>query len=102
MFKGIYCSCDLSYRTDNLELSATPLTLDSSYSSDLTARCQWCQLTLSLLRYLTQIFTHLKLCLATATHNFKWVKKIHICLIWDQTFENPDVKTLISFPIAVT
>ena len=25
--------------------------------------------------------THLKLCLATATHNFMWVKFAHICLI---------------------
>ena len=34
---------------------------------------------------LSKIFTHLKLCVATATHNFKWVKKINqICLIWDQ------------------
>ena len=31
------------------------------------------------------IFTHLKLCLATATHNFKWVKISHR-LMWDQTF----------------
>ena len=29
--------------------------------------------------------THLKLCLATATHNFKWLKITQICLIWDQT-----------------
>ena len=28
-----------------------------------------------------QIFTHLKLCLATATHNFKYVKIGHIYLI---------------------
>ena len=34
------------------------------------------------------IFTHLKFCLATATHNFKCVKIMHICLIWDQTFAN--------------
>ena len=26
------------------------------------------------------MFTHLKLCLATAAHNFKRVKIIHICL----------------------
>ena len=31
-----------------------------------------------------------KLCLTTMTHNFKWVKIIHICLIWDQTFTNLD------------
>ena len=27
------------------------------------------------------IFTHFKLCLATATHNLKWVNITHICLI---------------------
>ena len=32
-----------------------------------------------------------KLCLATATHNFKWVKITHICLIWKQTFALFDV-----------
>ena len=26
------------------------------------------------------MFTHLKLCLATATHNFKWVKITQMCL----------------------
>ena len=26
------------------------------------------------------------LCLATATHNIKWVKITHICLFWDQKF----------------
>ena len=31
-------------------------------------------------------FTHLKLCLATATHNFKWMKMTPICLIWYQAF----------------
>ena len=40
---------------------------------------------------------HLKLCLATATHNFKWMKTTHICVIWDQTFTNFDVKIFISF-----
>ena len=29
--------------------------------------------------YKIWIFTHLKLCLATAIHNFKWVKITHIC-----------------------
>ena len=28
--------------------------------------------------YLCGIFTHLKLCIADAMHNFKWVKIIHI------------------------
>ena len=27
---------------------------------------------------LSLLFTHLKLCLAAATHNFKWVKITHI------------------------
>ena len=40
---------------------------------------------------LIYFFTHLKLCFATATHNFKWVKISHICLIWDQKFLNLDV-----------
>ena len=35
--------------------------------------------------YLIRIFNHLKLCLATATHNFKCVNITHICLIWDET-----------------
>ena len=34
------------------------------------------------------MFTHLKLCLATAIHNFKWLKIIDIGLICDQTFAN--------------
>ena len=49
------------------------------------------------------MFTPLKLCHATATHNFKWVKIIlsyiiiiyniisYIYLLWDQTFTNFDV-----------
>ena len=41
-------------------------------------------------RYIIPIFIHLKLCLATATHNFKCVQNIYICLIWDQTFEDLD------------
>ena len=43
------------------------------------------------------ISTHLKLCLVTAVHNFKWVKKTHICLIWEQLFANHDVWTVFSF-----
>ena len=35
-------------------------------------------LTLQPLNYLIAIFTHLKLCLADAIHNFKWVKVIQI------------------------
>ena len=37
------------------------------------------------------ISSHLKLCLAAAIHNFKWVKIAHVCLIWDQAFANIDV-----------
>ena len=48
------------------------------------------ELTLFPLSYLSYIFTHLILSLATATH-FKWVKITHVCLIWDQIFANVDV-----------
>ena len=42
----------------------------------------------TLFRALSRItfFTHMKLCLATATLNFKWVKITHICLVGDETF----------------
>ena len=46
-------------------------------------------------------FTHLKLCLATATHNFKRVKITHIWLPWDQPLANRDSQRPISFPIAM-
>ena len=36
--------------------------------------------------YFSPIFIHLKLCLATATHNFKWVKITHICLVREDCF----------------
>ena len=58
-------------------------------------------LTIYPLRYLILISTHLKLCLAIATHNFKWLKITHNCLIWDETFANLDVWTLIYFTITV-
>ena len=38
-------------------------------------------LTLRTLKYLIQIFSHLRLCLATAIHNFKWLKSYVICEI---------------------
>ena len=44
---------------------------------------KWCQLsplTLWPPNYSIWISTHLKLCLADAIHNFKWVKIIQICL----------------------
>ena len=37
------------------------------------------------------IVIHWKLCLATATHNFKWRKITDICLIWEKTSANLDV-----------
>ena len=43
-------------------------------------------LTLILLGSFIDIFSHLKLCLATATHNFKWLKITHICLICAQKY----------------
>ena len=40
----------------------------------------------------------MKLCLATATHNFMSVKIAHICLIWGQIIANLN-QTLILFPV---
>ena len=40
-------------------------------------------LILKALHYNIKLFTHLKLCLAPATHNFKWVKINHICVYRD-------------------
>ena len=37
-----------------------------------------------------EMFTHLKLCLATAIHNFQSVKITYIYLFWNQTFANLD------------
>ena len=45
------------------------------------------------LNYRIDNFTHLKLCFATATHNFKWVKMTDICLMWDQQFADFYVST---------
>ena len=39
--------------------------------------------TLNPLNEMIYIFTHLKLCVATATHNFKWAKNPYIWWIWD-------------------
>ena len=41
----------------------------------------------------------MNLWLATATHNFKWVKITDICLTWDQILANVDVQLLIAFSI---
>ena len=38
------------------------------------------------------IFTHLKMCFASATRNFKWVVINHICSMRNQTFANLDAK----------
>ena len=43
-------------------------------ANPLNARLGNINLTLVVLDYSILICTHLKLCLATATHNFKWVK----------------------------
>ena len=37
------------------------------------------------------LLKHVKVCLATATHTFKWLKIADICFICDQTFANFDV-----------
>ena len=51
--------------------------------------------------YPIQIFTHLKLCVATVTSNFKWVKINDIYLIWNKKLANFEVQTLILFPKTV-
>ena len=77
-----------------------PAQADNKATSHQPIRGKYSNLTLR--RYIENlIFIHLKLCLATASHNFKWVKITHICLIWDETFANLDVYTLISVPITV-
>ena len=50
-------------------------------------------LTFYLLRYLILISTHLKLCLATTSHNFRFVKITLICLIWVHTIGTLDVSS---------
>ena len=46
---------------------------------------------ISALKRLNDDIPNLKLCLATATHNFKWLKITDNCSIWDQTFTNLDI-----------
>ena len=48
----------------------------------------YAHLTLSPPNYSIWIFTHLKLCLADAIHNFKWVKIIHIWQNGGHLFSN--------------
>ena len=48
-------------------------------------------LMLKALNKINLIFTQLKLCLATATHNFKLVKISYMGLIRDQLFANLDI-----------
>ena len=40
----------------------------------------------ALISYSIWIFSHLKLCLATAIHNFKWLKIYVICEIYAPTY----------------
>ena len=54
-------------------------------------------LALILLDVFILIFNHLRLCLATAIHNLKWLKITHICFNWVQIFANLDVQTGILF-----
>ena len=54
-------------------------------SSVRWALCVCWDLTFYSLRYLVYIFMHLKLCFATATHNFKWLKNYLYFFISDQS-----------------
>ena len=46
-------------------------------------------------------FHPLKLCLATATHNFKWVTITYICLFVDRIYANLDVYYSFDFQMGV-
>ena len=46
-----------------------------------TGRCPNTAFTHKPLNLIILFFAHLKLYLATATHNFKWVKITHMCLL---------------------
>ena len=61
------------------------------------------RLTLEPLNKKKYIFIHLKLYLATATHNFAWVviTKNNLFNLTQKTFENVDISTFISIPIPV-
>ena len=48
----------------------------------------WFELTLYPPNYSIEIFTHFRLCLADAIHNFKWVKIIQILQNEGQLFSN--------------
>ena len=45
---------------------------------------EYCTLTHMVPQYKFDIFTHLKFCVDTASHSFKWVKTTRIYLIWDK------------------
>ena len=65
-----------------------------SYNSILKQNEQICWFPANLLLRALKLkkkFIHLKLCLATAKHNFKYVTISRICLICDQTFVIVDV-----------
>ena len=62
----------------------------------------WFVSTLFPLCYLISISTPSKLCLATATCNFKCIEITYICLIQNQTFATFDVWTRISLQITGT
>ena len=57
-----------------LEIFSTPTHAWMSRVTIYIYNTSFVKLTIKMLHELTYIFTHLKLCLATATHNFKWVK----------------------------
>ena len=48
--------------------------------------------------YSILIFTHFKLCLADAIHNFKWVKIIQIWQNGAQLFSNPILIDITCYP----
>ena len=80
-----YASCSLIIRRNDRKL----LFLDNGlyYADGKNKRESVPSSTLILQSQFILIFRPLKLCLATATHNFKWLKISHICSIEHKYFQ---------------
>ena len=74
--------------TSDIAFDITDVTVKLSDTSTLKALHKGSDLHLHFHLQIYFFFTHLKLWVATARHNFKWEKNTFICLIWDQIFAN--------------
>ena len=98
---SIFVICSSWFAWMSSSISCSRLSSSAAFCAVTRTTCQLVMLTLYPLSCLILIFTHLKLWVAAATHNFKWVKITGTRLVWDQTVANLEVYTHISFPIAV-